>query len=213
MIPAAETDDQAATRAALKAENDSPSRQLARYIRDIASVYLKEFSATLNARPDRFLRGGDHTPFNELGFSAVRFTEFHEDYTRQHQNVRKEKNVQYGDLPEFVNYNYTANVARLNLIAVASLAKAPGTPEAVKMKMTLGNITHLTWEAPITGRKPKGYYVLMRETFQPFWEKKFFVGTPAAALPYSKDNYFFAVQAVGEDGHVSIPVMPVPVRE
>ena len=213
MIPALETDDQTAARAALKAENDSPSRQLARYIRDIASVYLKEFSATLNARPDRFLRGGDHTPFNQLGFTAVRFTEFHEDYTHQHQNVRKEKNVQYGDLPQFVNYNYTANVARLNLIALASLAKAPAAPENVKMKVNLGNVTHLTWDAPITGKKPKGYYVLMRETYQPYWDKKFFVSTPAAALPHSKDNYFFAVQSVGEDGHVSLAVMPVPVME
>ena len=213
MIPAFETDDQTAARLALKAANDSPSRQLARYIRETASVYLKEFTATLNARPDRFLRGGDHTPFNQLGFTAVRFTEFHEDFTHQHQNVRKEKNIQYGDLPEFVNYNYTANVARLNLIALASLAKAPAAPEGVKMKVNLGNMTHLTWDAPSTGAKPKGYYVLMRETYQPFWEKKFFVSGTVAAMPYSKDNYFFAVQSVGDDGHVSLPVMPVPVRE
>ena len=213
MIPALETDDQTAARAALKAENDSPSRQLARYIREVASVYLKEFTATLNARPDRFLRGGDHTPFNQLGFTAVRFTEFHEDYTHQHQNVRKEKNVQYGDLPQFVNYNYTANVARLNLVALASLAKAPAAPENVKMNVDLGNVTRLTWHAPTTGKKPKGYYVLMRETYQPFWDKKFFVSAASAALPHSKDNYFFAVQSVGEDGHVSFAVMPVPVRE
>ncbi|MEX2235429.1 MAG: M20/M25/M40 family metallo-hydrolase [Cyclobacteriaceae bacterium] len=213
MIPAFETDDQRAARTALRSENDSPSRQLARYIKETADVYLREFTATLNARPDRFLRGGDHTPFNQLGFPAVRFTEFNEDFRHQHQDVRKENNIQYGDLPEFVDYKYTANVARINLAAIASLAKAPGTPQAVKMKITLGNMTYLTWTAPMAGPKPKGYYVVMRETYQPFWEKKFFVADTSAAMPYSKDNYFFAVQSVGQDDHVSQVVMPVPVRE
>lgn len=213
MIPAHETDAQAAARKALKAENDSPSRQLARYIRSSAEAYLRDFTATLNARPDRFLRGGDHTPFNQLGFTAVRFTEFHENYERQHQDVRKENNVQYGDLPEFVDYDYAANVARINLITMASLAKAPAAPENVEMKMNLGNVTLLNWTAPKSGQKPKGYYVLMRETYQPFWEAKFFVTDLSAALPYSKDNYFFAVQSVGQDGHVSLPMVPVPVRE
>lgn len=213
MIPSLETDEQTEARNALKAENDSPSRQLARYIKDAGDVYLKEFTATLNARPDRFLRGGDHTPFNQLGFTAVRFTEFNENFTHQHQNVRMENNIQYGDLPEFVDYAYAANVARLNLIALASLAKAPGQPQQVKMKISLGNLTYLNWEAPETGPKPKGYYVVMRETYQPFWEKKFFVTNTRAVLAYSKDNYFFAVQSVGQEGHVSQVVMPVPVGE
>lgn len=213
MIPAFETDDQSAARAALRSENDSPSRQLARYIKETAEVYVRDFTVTLNARPDRFLRGGDHTPFNQLGFSAVRFTEFHEDFTHQHQNVRKEKNVQYGDLPEFVNYTYTANVAKINLAAIATLAKAPAAPDAVKMKVNLGNTTHLTWNVPTAGPKPKGYYVVMRETFQPHWEKKFFVSDTTAVMPHSKDNYFFGVQSVGENGHASQVIIPVPVRE
>ncbi len=213
MIPALETADQTAARTALKAENDSPSRQLARYIKETSDVYLTGFSATLNARPDRFLRGGDHTPFNQLGFAAVRFTEFHEDFTHQHQNVRKENKIQYGDLPEFVDFKYTANVARINLIAIASMAKAPAAPQKVQMQVKLGNITHLSWAAPASGPKVSGYYVLMRETIQPYWEKKFFVADTKAALPYSKDNYFFAVQSVGEGGHISQGVMPVPVRE
>ena len=212
MIPATETDAQTAARNSLKAENDSPSRQLARYIKEAGAPYLKSFSATLNARPDRFLRGGDHTPFSQMGFPAVRFTEFNENFTQQHQDLRTENNIKYGDLPEYVNYAYTANVARLNLIALASLAKAPGQPKDVKMKINLDNITYLSWEAPASGPKPKGYYVLIRETFQPFWEKKVFVSELKAALPYSKDNFFFAVQSVGEDGHVSQIVMPVPVR-
>jgi len=212
MIPAFETDDQRAARNALRAENDSPSRQLARYIKETTEVYMKDFSATLNARPDRFLRGGDHTPFSQLGFAAVRFTEFHENFNRQHQNVRKEDGIQYGDLPEFVNFSYAANVARMNLIAITSMAKAPAPPETVKMKINLGNMTHLTWSVPRTGQKPKGYYVLVRETWQPFWETKFFYQGTTAALPFSKDNYFFAVQSVGDHGHVSVPVMPIPQR-
>ncbi|MEX1241710.1 MAG: M20/M25/M40 family metallo-hydrolase [Cyclobacteriaceae bacterium] len=212
MIPAFETDDQTAARKALRSETDSPSRQLARHIKETTEVYLNDFTATLNARPDRFLRGGDHTPFNQLGFTAVRFTEFHENFHHQHQNLRKENEIQYGDLPEFVNFAYTANVARMNLIAIASMAKAPAAPRKAEMKVNLGNETHLNWSAPDMGPKPKGYYVLVRETWQPFWEKKFFFADTTAAMPFSKDNYFFSVQSVGEQGHVSLPVMPVPVR-
>lgn len=213
MIPAYETDDQTAARMALKAENDSPSRQLARYIKETAEVYLDDFTVTLSARPDRFLRGGDHTPFNQLGFTAVRFTEFHEDFTHQHQNIRKENNVQYGDLPEFVDYPYIANVAKINLVTLASLARAPDSPKNVQMKINLGNITYLSWQPPASGPEPKGYYVLMRETIEPYWQHKFFVSGTAAELPHSKDNYFFAVQSVGQDGHTSLPIVPVPVRE
>jgi hypothetical protein len=212
MIPAVETDAQTEARKALKGENDSPSRQLARYIKETGEVYIKGFSITLNTRPDRFLRGGDHTPFSQAGFTAVRFTEFNENFAHQHQNVRVENNLQYGDLPEFVDYGYAADVARYNLIALASIAKAPAAPQEVKMKVALGNVTNLRWSAPETGPKPKGYYVLMRETYRPFWEKKFFVSGTEAALPYSKDNYFFAIQSVGVEGHVSLAVMPVPER-
>jgi hypothetical protein len=212
MIPAFETAEQTSARNALRAENDSPSRQLARYIHHLAVPYVKGFTVTLNARPDRFLRGGDHTPFNQLGFTAVRFTEFHENFDHQHQNIRIENNKQYGDLPEFVDYRYAANVARINLATLASLAKAPGAPEEVQMKINLDNITHLNWKAPSNGPKPKGYYVLIRETYQPFWEKRVWVTDTKVSLPFSKDNYFFAVQAVGEKGHSSQIVMPVPTR-
>ena len=212
MIPAFETDAQTAARQALKSENDSPSRQLARYIKETAEAYLDNFTVTLNARPDRFLRGGDHTPFSQLGFTAIRMTEFHENFLHQHQNVKKEAGLQYGDLPDFVDFPYAANVTRVNLAAMASLAKAPGAPEAVEMKITLGNTTHLTWSAPSSGPAPKGYYVLMRETYEPFWTQRIFITGTSAVVPYSKDNYFFAIQAVGEQGHTSLPVMPVPVR-
>lgn len=213
MIPSSETDAQTSARNALKSENDSPSRQLARYVKMIAEQYVKGFTVTLNARPDRFLRGGDHTPFNQLGFSAVRFTEYHENFTQQHQNIRKENGLQYGDLPEFVDYAYAANVGRINLAALTSLAKAPGAPQQVEMKINLDNMTHLSWRAPASGPRPKGYYVLMRETIQPYWEKRIFVKDTTVSLPYSKDNYFFAVQAVGEKDHTSSIIMPTPVRQ
>ncbi len=212
MIPAVETDDEKKTRESLRAENDSPSRQLARYIKDVAEPYAKGFTATINMRPDRFLRGGDHTPFLQNDFIAVRFTEFNENYTQQHQTLRTENDIAYGDLPQHVDYKYAANVGRLNLAAIASLAKAPASPEGFKMKVNLDNITYLSWEAPKVGPKPKGYNVLLRETYQPFWEKRIFVTDLKAELPYSKDNYFFGVQAVGENGHLSQVILPVPVR-
>lgn len=212
MIPYAETEEEAKNRSAMKSENDSPSRQLARYSREMAEKYLDGFTATVNMRPDRFLRGGDHTPFLQNGFSAVRFTEYNENYTQQHQDIREENGIEYGDKLKFVDFNYAANVARINLATMASLAKAPSSPDSVNLMVNLGNITNLTWEAPATGPKPKGYHVLIRETYQPFWEKKIYIEGLKAELPYSKDNYFFSVQSVGEAGHASLPVIPVPRR-
>jgi hypothetical protein len=212
MVPSLETEDEKKARESLRAENDSPSRQLVRYIKEVAEPYAKGFTATMNMRPDRFLRGGDHTPFLQNGFVAVRFTEFNENFTQQHQTVRTENGKEYGDLLKHVDFNYAANVARLNLATLASLAKAPGKPQAVKMKVNLDNMTYLTWDAPASGPKPKGYNVLIRETYQPFWEKTIYVTDLKADLPYSKDNYYFAVQAVGDKGITSQAVMPVPTR-
>lgn len=212
MIPAVESEEDIKSRGAMKSENDSPSRQLARYTKETADNYLSNFNVTVNMRPDRFLRGGDHTPFLQNGFSAVRFTEFNENYTQQHQDIREEDGIEYGDKLKFVDFNYTANVARVNLATIVSLAQAPAQPRNVTMQVNLSNITLLKWEAPETGPAPKGYNVLIRETFQPFWEEKIFVEGTEAELPYSKDNYFFAVQSVGQQGHSSLPVIPKPVR-
>lgn len=212
MIPAIENDEEKKARESLKSENDSPSRQLVRYIKEAAEPYTKGFTATMNMRPDRFLRGGDHTPFLQNGFTAVRFTEYNENFTQQHQTIRTENGKDYGDLPKYVDYAYAANVARLNLATLASLAQAPGKPQNVKMKVNLDNLTYLTWEQPSSGPKPKGYNILIRETYQPFWEKKIFVTDLKAELPYSKDNFFFAVQTVGEKDFLSQAIMPVPAR-
>ena len=163
-------------------------------------------------RNDRFLRGGDHTPYVQRGFAAVRITEMNENYTRQHQNVRTENNINYGDLEEHIDYEYLRRNTGLNLCSLANLAKAPSTPDSVKMEVKkLTNSTYIYWSVPRFG-KVKGYYVLIRETTSAFWQKKIFTTGTEMRLPYSKDNYFFAVQAVNETGNESLPVVPLPAR-
>ena len=198
---------------ALGGENDSPSRELARYVKETAERYVDQLDVRLIYRRDRYLRGGDQVPFLQQGFTAVRFTEMNEDFNRQHQDVRNEQGVDYGDLPDFVDYNYVQKVARMNLSVLANLVSAPGEPLNVGIVTSdLTNRTALKWEPPKTGKKPVGYYVLMRETINPYWEKKFYITGTQATLNYSKDNYLFAVQSVDADGHESLPVYPKPVR-
>ncbi len=190
-------------------ENDSPSRELARYIKETAERYVDNLDVKLIYRRDRFLRGGDHTSFQLQGFTAVRFTEMNEDFTRQHQYVRTENGINYGDLPDFDDYNFIQKAARMNLSVLASLATAPASPANVIVSTAgLTNKTTLRWETPKLGKKPAGYYVLMRETTSPLWEKKFYVAANELTLNYSKDNYFFAVQSVDADGHESLPIFP-----
>jgi len=212
--PANESEEQARLRKTLGAENDSPSRNLARYMESVGEKYVDQIDVVLVHRADRFLRGGDHTPFNQQGYAAVRMSEMNEDFDHQHQDVRKENGKQYGDLPEFMDFEYLRKNTGVNLATMASLGWAPAAPEKVGvLTANLTNKTDLQWEAPGKGEKPAGYYVLMRETNSPGWEKKFFVKETKATLPYSKDNYFFAVQSVDAEGHASLPVLPAPVRE
>jgi Zn-dependent M28 family amino/carboxypeptidase len=211
-VPTAATDKEIATLKALGGENDSQSRQLARYAKEIGERYVDQLDVKLIYRRDRYLRGGDHLPFLEQGFTAVRFTEMNEDFNRQHQNIRTENGTDYGDLPDFADYNYIQKVARMNLSVLANLASAPNRPQNVGVITSdLTNKTKLKWDAP-KGKAPAGYYVLMRETISPYWEKKFYVTGTNAELNYSKDNYLFAVQAVDAAGHESLPVFPKPVR-
>lgn len=197
----------------LGGENDSPSRELARYTKETAERYVDQLDVRLIYRRDRYLRGGDHVPFLQQGFTAVRFTEMNEDFNRQHQNIRTENGVDYGDLPDFVDFNYVQKVARMNLSVLANLAIAPAEPQNVGVVTSgLTNRTQLKWEVPAIGKKPTGYYVLMRETTSPYWEKKFYVTDTHADLAYSKDNYFFGVQSVDAEGHESLPVYPKPLR-
>jgi Peptidase family M28 len=194
-------------------ENDSSSRELARYIRETAKEYFPNaFQPTLIFRRDRFLRGGDHTAFNEEGFAGIRFTEYREDFHHQHQNVRIEDGIEYGDLPKFVNYQYVANVARLNAATLASLALAPAPPPNVQIDTRgLTNDTTLSWE-PSPGGLATKYQILWRDADQSYWQHAMNVpeGGTSITLPISKDNVFFAVRALDAKGHASLPVVPHP---
>lgn len=189
-------------------ENDGKARQLARYIKEVGERYVENIEVVMVYRNDRFLRGGDHTPYVENGYAAVRFTEMNENYYHQHQDIRLEKGIQYGDLPEFMDFEYLRKNTAVNLSNLANLAKAPAMPEEVKIDVKkLTNYSYLYWKQPKTGTV-KGYYILMRETTSAVWQKKFFTTDLEYKLPYSKDNYFFAVQSVGIDGNESLPVVP-----
>ena len=198
---------------ALGGENDSASRELARYIAQTAHTYRLEVAPLLEFRRDRYLRGGDHISFNQTGFAAVRFTEFRENYDRQHQNVRVENGTQYGDLPQYVDFDYVAGVARVNAATLASLAAAPAPPQNVRLvTKELVNDSRLEWEAPADGRATS-YEVLWRATAAPDWEHSQMIqNATKATVPVSKDNVIFAVQAVDEAGHRSLPVVPQPER-
>lgn len=210
-LPAAATEAEIRRIRALGGESDSPSRELARYIAGIARSYDAGLVPLLVFRLDRFLRGGDHYSFNQQGFSAVRFTEFREDYNRQHQNVRTENGIEYGDLPKFVDFEYVGHVARLNAATLASLVSAPAPPSNVKMlTKDLDNDTTLTWDASAGA---SAYEVLWRSTSSPDWEYVQMVTTGArATLQVSKDNVIFAVRALDAAGHRSLPVVPEPER-
>ena len=213
-VPSDETEQQAGTRRSVGGENDSSARQLARYIKESSDKYLKDFSVWMIYRRDRYLRGGDHIPFLERGFAAVRFTEPNEDYTHQHQNVRTENGIQYGDLPEFVDFGYIANVAKVNMISLASLALAPAKPKNVGIVTArLTNDTDLKWDAN-TDADLAGYEVVWRETTSAVWTNSKFVGNVLTftAPEMSKDNYFFGVRAVDKDGNKSPVVYPRPMR-
>ena len=205
-----DTGRKATTLRNLGLENDGGPRQLARYVKEIGERYVKKLKIVMVYRNDRFLRGGDHTPYVQRGFAAVRITEMNENYNHQHQDVRMENGVQFGDLPEYMDFEYLRKNTAMNLCVLANLAKSPSMPQEVKVETRrLTNFTNLTWKAPASG-KVKGYYVLMRETTSPVWEKKMFTTDTKMDLSYSKDNYFFAVQSVSEDGNESLPVLPAP---
>ncbi|MCF8407268.1 MAG: M28 family metallopeptidase [Chitinophagaceae bacterium] len=193
-------------------ENDGRSRQLARYVKEVGERYVENLEVMMIYRNDRFLRGGDHTAFVENGFAAVRITEMNENYTRQHQDIRVENGIKYGDLIEHIDFEYLRKNTSMNLANLANLAKAPAVPDEVKIDVKkLTNSTYLYWKAPKTGAV-KGYYILMRETTSPVWQKKIYTESLEIRLPYSKDNYFFAVQAVNETGNESLPVIPAVGR-
>jgi hypothetical protein len=213
-VPSNETEQQATTRRGTGGENDSPSRQLARFIKETAEVYSPKFSVQMIYRRDRYLRGGDHIPFVERGFTAVRFTETNEDYDHQHQNVRTENGKFYGDTPEFVDFNYVASVPRVNAASLAKLALAPARPKNVGMVTArLGNDTELKWDANPEADLA-GYEIVWRDTSSPTWTNAQAVGnvTNFVMKGMSKDNFFFGVRSVDKAGNKSLVSFPRPVR-
>ena len=204
----AETSAQTARRRAAGTDADTPARTLARAVLDAGRRYVPGFGVALVYRLDRYLRGGDHAPFVQRGYPAVRFTEMNEDWRHQHQDVRVEKGIQYGDLPQFVDYDYLARVARVNAAAVASLAAAPAPPPNVLLKADLSPVTTLSW-----GRVPSAvaYEVLWRPTNAPDWTgSKRVEHAETVTLPLSKDDYLFAVRTVSAGGARSLPGIPSP---
>jgi Peptidase family M28 len=231
-IPASATPDQAKLIQSLGYESDSPSRELARMILGVGETYHgianvrkpgppSYFHPVLEFRRDRFLRGGDHTSFNGEGFAAVRFTEWREDFNHQHQNVRTENGVEYGDELKYVDYQYVAHVVALNAATLATLAYAPPAPEnAHIVTKNLDNNTTLEWTGSAAPSGTK-YEVVWREMTAPTWQ--FFtsngvdqLSTPAGGysitLPISKDNVVFGIRSVDARGNRSPVVVPIPER-
>jgi hypothetical protein len=211
-VPSNETEAEATTRRSVGGENDSASRQLARFIKETGESFVPQFKVVMVYRRDRYGRGGDHIPFLERGYPAVRFTEPNEEFRHQHQNVRVENGVQFGDLPEFVDFAYIANVARVNAASLAALAWAPSRPKGVAiLTARLSNDTDLRWDA---NKEPDlaGYEIVWRDTTSAVWTNSQAVGnvTSFTMKGMSKDNYFFGVRAIDKDGNRSPVTYPRP---
>jgi hypothetical protein len=196
-------------------ENDFPIRQLARLIQSVGAAYVPQLPVRMIYRLDRYLRGSDHLSFIEQGYPAVRFTEPHEVFARQHQDLREENGVRYGDTIDYVDFGYVADVARVNAAALADLADAPAAPRDVEVEaFELTNDTTLRWAA---NAEPDlaGYRIVWRETTAPQWEHAVDVPkeTTRCTVKVSKDNFIFGVEAFDEAGHVSPAVYPKPRRK
>ena len=193
---------------------DLPTHQLGRHLKSAGELYLPGFKVNLIQRRDRYLRGGDHLPFLERGYAAVRFTEPFENFNHQHQNVRTEGGVVYGDLPEFVDYAYVADVARVNAAGLASLALAPAPPLNLRLHTTeLTNQSKLSW-SPNSEPELAGYRLVWRATESAVWQQAMDLGlVTTVTLDVSKDNVVFGLQAVSKSGHASLASFPLPLRQ
>ena len=208
---ALETSTQANRRRYGGGEVDSPSRNIARFMATLANRYLTNLRVQMVYRTDRFGRGGDQVSFLELGFPAVRVTEAHEDYTHQHQDIRVENGVRYGDTIEFVDFDYLAQVTRLNLVTLAAMANAPAPPKGVRIEGAVTPNTTLGWQVQPGAA---GYRVWWRSTTDPQWKYSRYVAADAAQSARLTlknvviDDWFFGVSAVSADGYESPVVFP-----
>ncbi|NUS52138.1 MAG: M20/M25/M40 family metallo-hydrolase [Nocardioidaceae bacterium] len=207
-VPTAETEAEANVRRSVGGENDSPARQLARFVTEVADNQATGMNVRVIYRRDRYLRGGDHISFLQRRFPAARFTEPNENFAHQHQDVRVENGRQFGDLPEFCDFDFIARVARVNGATLWSLANAPGTPKnAFVNTSALDNNTALGWD-PVPGAA--GYEVVWRPTTDDDWTHVIPVSGTRVTVDLSKDNVFFAVRSVDAQGRRSPAAFPTP---
>jgi Zn-dependent M28 family amino/carboxypeptidase len=210
-VPSNESPDRQALRIAIGGENDSPARELARFVSEVAGYRTTRMNIRMIYREDRFLRGGDNIPFLAEGWPAARFTEPFENFAHQHQDVRVENGIQYGDLLRFDDFDFIARVAKVNAAWMWSISQAPGMPRDVVIDVSeLTNQTTLRWTH---GTDPNlaGYEVVWRPTINPFWTHAIKVGdVREATVDVSKDNVVFGVRSVSHDGHRSPAVFPFP---
>lgn len=214
-VPTAETPAEANVRRSVGGENDSPARQLARFIKDASENNATDMKVQVIHRRDRYLRGGDHIPFLQQGYAAVRFTEPHEDFAHQHQDVRTEGETVFGDLPDFVDFAYLTRVARVNAASLAALARAPASPKNVRIiTAKLTNDTEMAWDANVESDLA-GYEIVYRDTDENLWTNSIEVGdvTHYTVPRLSKDNFFFGVRAVDKTGHKSPVTFPRPASQ
>jgi Zn-dependent M28 family amino/carboxypeptidase len=206
-VPPTETESQRKARRFYGGEVDGISRQLARYTYKTTKTYMPEMNPNLIYRLDRFGRGGHHRPFNDVGFAGIRIMESHENYTQQHQDIRTEKGIEYGDVLAHVNFNYAAKLTAVNAITMASLAWSPPTPKTIGIGGIVEASAKLKWDQV---ENAKGYKVYWRETTSPNWEYSRYVeGESEITLEgIVIDNYLFGVATVGKNGHESVVVFP-----
>ena len=207
-VPPTETERERNMRRFYGGEVDGISRQLARYVHKTTQTYMPEMNPMMIYRLDRFGRGGHHRPFNDLGFPGIRIMEAHENYNRQHQDIRTEDGIEYGDVVEGVNFDYAKKLTAINAINMASLAWAPPAPQNVEIGGIVAPSAKLRWEK--VDSDIAGYKIYWRDTTAPQWQHSRFVGdvNEFTLEGIVIDNFYFGVATVGKNGHESVVVFP-----